>query len=153
VIFAVGGYFLLSGGGGSGSSCDNALPPLGSSVINQQTINDEDAGLTRVINSLTAGDRAGAEQAFYGPVHNFTHNIDPPLREVDEEGAKQLCREVLKVEQLLETRAPNAEIIQSLTLIRRYIADGAVAMGYDRPGEVMDIEEPEQMGVRYGTTT
>src|SRR5687767_2078706 len=79
VILAVGGYFLLSGGGGSASTCDKPLAPLGASVVNQESLNAEDVGLERVISLLTAGDRAGAEQSFYGPVHNFTHNFDPPL--------------------------------------------------------------------------
>ena len=79
-------------------------------------------------------DRAGAEAAFFGPVHNFTHNVDPPLREVDEPLAKRLCGQVIDVENGLTERAPNDELIVILGQIREIIRDAAEALGYPRPG-------------------
>lgn len=136
IVLFIGGYFLVTqvGGGSGGSSCDKPLAPLGSSVINAEAFVEEDAGLGRVLDLLSAGDRAGAEAAFYGPVHNFTHNVDPTLREVDEALAKELCREVIDVENALTERAPNAEIMATLQRIREILRDTAEALGYPRPG-------------------
>ncbi len=153
VVLFISAYFVVGtvAGGGERGECDRPLVPLGTSTINQQALEDEDAGLARVITMLNAGDRTAAEQAFYGPVHNFTHNFDPPLREKDPDAAKELCKEVRNVETLLEQRASNDQIVRSLTLIREHISDGAVELGYERPddqaadirgdGRTADIEQ------------
>src|SRR5512132_2185944 len=81
VIVAIGGYFLLSSGGGGGGTCDTALKPIRTSDISAKGFQDEDTGLADIIQRLQAGDRNGGEQEFYqGKTHDFTHNVDPPLR-------------------------------------------------------------------------
>ena len=77
-------------------------------------------------------DRAGAEAAFYGPVHNFTHNVDPALRAEDEEAAKALCREVLEIEEELFT-GTSEEVLESVRVIREILREAAVELGYPRP--------------------
>ncbi len=148
VVLFIGGYFLISqvATGGGGGGCDKPLAPLGTSNINAESFAEEDTGLGRVLSLLQAGDRAGAEAAFYGPVHNFTHNVDPPLREVDKAAAKQLCREVLTIEEALFNRAPDLELISSVEKIRELIRDAAAALGYPRPGDGAFREE----GGRHG---
>lgn len=135
-VIVVGGFFLVtelldSGGGGT---CDQELPPLGSSEISQATFDEEIQALDRVISFLNAGDRAGAEAAFYGPVHNFTHNIDPPVRRQDEGLAKDLCRTVLDVEEALVESGSSATIALLITDLRNLLQDAAVVLGYERPG-------------------
>lgn len=134
-VIVVGGFFLvtevLSGGGGG--TCDQELPPLGVSEITEDAFQEEVNALSRVINFLNAGDRAGAEAAFYGPVHNFTHNIDPVVRAQDEDLAKELCRVVLDVEEALVESESSASVALMITELRDLIQDAAVAIGYQRP--------------------
>lgn len=150
VMVFVGGYFAISGafGGSSSSSCDNALPPLGTSVVDADAFAEEDAGLTKVLDLLEQGDRAGAEAAFYGPVHNFTHNVDPPLREVDEPLAKELCKAVIELENSLASRATDVEIIGQVETVQEILRDAAEALGYPRPGALL----PRSGGVNARTT-
>jgi hypothetical protein len=135
VVLFIGGYFAVTqvGGSGGGSSCDD-VKPLGSSVINAESFVEEDAGLGRVLDLLSAGDRVGAEAAFYGPVHNFTHNVDPDLRQTDERSARDLCEQVINVETALTERAANANIVAILQNIREMLRDAAETLGYPRPG-------------------
>ena len=125
---------LMTGGGGGGSPCDDSLVPLGESDISQLGFQTEDVGLTRMIQSATAGDLAGAESAFFGDVHNFTHNVDPPLREVDEELAKDLCERVVEIEEELAFDRRIGVIAGQATRLRELIQDAAEALGYARPG-------------------
>jgi hypothetical protein len=131
----VAAVVLLFGGGDGGTGvCDTPLKPLLTSDISQLGFQAEDAGLARVITAASAGDLPAAETAFYGDVHNFTHNVDPPLREVDEDKAKELCEQVIKIEEELAfNRRP--DIVAALARdIRAILQDAAVALGYARPG-------------------
>ena len=134
-VIIVGGFFLMSEvlGGGSGGTCDQELPPLGTSEISQQAFDEEYTALTRVIQFLNAGDRTGAEAAFFGPTHNFTHNIDPPVRQQDRGLAVELCEVVLDVEDSLARGESNATIALLITELRRLIVEAAVTLGYDPP--------------------
>jgi hypothetical protein len=130
--------FVPSGGGGGSSVCDRPLPALGSSEMSQLAFQTEDAGLSKVIEAASAGDANAAEKAFLydnkGEVHNFTHNVDPPLRRVNEELAKELCKAVTQIEEefLVDRRADR--IASQATRVRELIRDAAEALGYDRPG-------------------
>lgn len=135
-VIIVGGFFVISdvlGGGGGGGTCDQELPPLGVSDISQSAFDEEYEALNRVISLLNAGDRAGAESAFFGPTHNFTHNVDPPVRQQDAELAKRICESVLDVEEALATRESSATIALQLTELRDLIAEAAAVLGYERP--------------------
>lgn len=94
---------------------------------------EKDEGLTRVLGFLEQGDRQGAEAAFYGPVHNFTHSVDPPLREVDEALAKDLCHAVIDLENNLASRATDFEIVGGVEEVQLILRDAAEALGYPRP--------------------
>lgn len=135
-VLIVGGFFLITEviGGGGGGTCDQELPPLGVSEISQAAFDQEVESLDRVIEFLNAGDRAGADAAFYGDTHSFTHNVDPPLRQQDEELAKQLCETVLDVEEALFESAPTSTTALLMTDLRNLIQNAAVALGYERPG-------------------
>ncbi len=47
--------------------------------------------MTRVISAASSHDLQVAEIAFFGDVRDFLHDIDGPLRSVDETLARQLC--------------------------------------------------------------
>ncbi len=135
-IFAVGGVFLVVRGGlslGGGGFCDKPLAPLETSDISAKGFLQEDSGLARVIELINGGAKADAEAAFYGPVHNFTHNADPPIREKDVELAKQLCQAVLKIEDDLVFGATSLEIGLDAQRIREFLREGAKALGYPPP--------------------
>ena len=126
---------LLAGGGGGDNTCDNPLVPLGESEISQLGFQTDDVGLTRVIQAASAGNLQAAEDAFFGDVHNFTHNVDPAIREVDEETAKELCEAVIRIEEELAFDLRIDRIAGQATRIRELLRDAAEALGYARPGE------------------
>ncbi len=125
---------FFGGGGGAGSPCDDPLVALGESEISQMGFQAEDAGLARVARAATAGNLEAAESAFFGDVHNFTHNVDAPLREVDEELAKEICEEVTKIEEELALDRRTSVIAGQATRIRELVQDAAEALGFARPG-------------------
>lgn len=132
IIVAV--VLLFGGGGGAGSPCDNPLVALGESEISQMGFQAEDAGLARVVQAATAGDLEAAESAFFGDVHNFTHNVDAPLREVNEELAKELCERITEIEEELAFDRRISVIAGQATRIRELVQDAAEALGFARPG-------------------
>jgi len=132
IVIAV--IFLLGGNGGGNNACDNALPPLGKSDISQAGFQAEDAGLAKVIQAASAGNLPAAEDAFYGDVHGFTHNVDQPLRPVDEELARDLCESVIHIEEELAIDRRVDVIASDAARIRALLRDAAEALGYARPG-------------------
>lgn len=133
IVVAV--IFLLGGNGGGNNACDNALPPLGRSDISQAGFQAEDAGLAKVIQAASAGNLPAAEDAFYGDVHGFTHNVDQPLRPVDEELARDLCESVIHIEEELAIDRRVDVIASDAARIRALLRDAAEALGYARPGD------------------
>jgi hypothetical protein len=132
IVVAV--IFLLGGNGGGNNACDNALPPLGRSDISQAGFQAEDAGLAKVIQAASAGNLPAAEDAFFGDVHGFTHNVDQPLRPVDEELARDLCESVIHIEEELAIDRRVDVIASDAAGIRALLRDAAEALGYARPG-------------------
>lgn len=131
----VAAILFLGGNGGGNSACDNALPPLGRSDISQAGFQAEDAGLAKVIQAASAGNLPAAEDAFFGDVHNFTHNVDQPLRPVDEELARDLCESVIHIEEELAIDRRVDVIASDAARIRALLRDAAEALGYARPGD------------------
>ena len=133
IVIAV--ILFLGGKGGGNNACNNALPPLGKSDISQAGFQAEDAGLAKVIQAATAANLPAAEDAFFGDVHNFTHNVDPSLRPLDEELAKDLCESVIHIEEELAIDRRVDVIATDAARIRALLRDAAEALGYVRPGD------------------
>jgi hypothetical protein len=133
IVLAV--VFLFGGGDGGSSACDSPLPPLGESEVSQLGFQTEEVGLTKVIEAATVGNLEAAESAFFGDVHNFTHNVDAPLREVDEQLAKQICEVVVDIEEELAFNRNVSAVAADATRIRELLRDAAEALGFARPGE------------------
>ncbi len=125
---------FFGGGEGAGSPCDDPLPPLGESDISQLGFLAEDIGLTRMIEATSVGNLEAVNEAFYGDVQNFTHNVDPSLREVDEALAKKLCEAVISIEEELALDRRPSVIAGQATRIRELVQDAAEALGFARPG-------------------
>ncbi len=136
VLIFVAAFFLFSRCSSASAGCDKALGPLGQSSVDATGFANEDAGLGHVIDFLNQGDVNAANTAFYGDVHNFMHNADPPIRAINPSLAKNLCNAVIKLESDLEPSAhqTTATMAADAVLVRKYLDDGAVALGYPRPG-------------------
>ena len=131
---------LILGGritGAGAATCDRALPPLpGGNDLGAAGFVNEDAALGRVTDFLYADDRTDADEAFFGPVHSFTHNVDPAVRPVSPESAKALCNAVIRLENdlIAGSGASNLAIAQDTSAVREALRDAAVALGHPRPG-------------------
>jgi hypothetical protein len=123
--------------GGSSNPCDKPLVPLGGGEANisQEGFDAEDAGLTEVIQAAEAGNIAAVEANFFGEVHNFTHNVDPVIREEDEDLAKELCAVVISLEEELAFDRRLERVAADAREARDLLRDGAELLGYDRPGQ------------------
>jgi hypothetical protein len=126
--------FFVGDSGGGNNLCDQPLPPMGESEISQPAFQAEDAGLTTVIEAASAGDLPAAQNAFSGDVRNFTYDVDQPLREVDEELAKELCQAVNSIEEELTVNQRADRVAIQATRIRDLVRQAAEALGYARPG-------------------
>ncbi len=135
VLIVGGGIFLVSGlGGGGGGTCDSELAPLpGRADVTAAGFQEEDAALAEVIGYLNRGDLDNAFATFYGDVHSFTHNIDPDVRDADEEKAKSLCEAVIELEELLEGNSTVA-MAAAVQNLRIELGDAAEVLGFPRPG-------------------
>lgn len=137
VLIGAGGYFLLTGGGG-GATCDEPLPDLpGNSNISAEGFDEEDRQLGLTLQYLSAGDIDNTFATFYGDVHAFTHNVDSEIRAVDEEMAKELCENVIAVEESYDPPPPEqpslSTMINTTQALREKLRDVAEALGFPRP--------------------
>jgi hypothetical protein len=134
IVVMIGAFFALSGAIGGSSTCAHPLAPLGDeSPLSSQAFQDEDTALALVAERAAANDRAGAESAFYGSVHNFTHNVDEPLRARDAALGKDLCHAVLDLEEALTSEISPINLSTRVGRVREILRDASVALGYDRP--------------------
>lgn len=137
VVFLAGSFLGGRITGAGAATCDKPLAPMaGGTNITAQGFADEDAALGHVIDLLRAGDRQGADAAFYGPVHSFSHNADPVVRPLAPEAAKVLCEAVIRLEGnlALGSQAANQTIAENTVAVRDALRESAVALGYARPG-------------------
>lgn len=141
VVLLGGGYFLLTGiTGGSGGGCGKALPPLPGNVqVTAEGFQVEDQKLGETLQYLNRGDIDNTFATFYGDVHAFTHNVDPDIRAVNEEMAKELCERVITVEEAYDPPPPAqrsiSDMTNSTTALRNHLRDVAEELGFPRPGE------------------
>lgn len=137
VIFL--GVFFLGGQitGAGAATCDKPLAPMpGGNDVSAAAFASEDAALGRVIDYLYTGDRESADVEFLGPVHSFTHNVDPAVRAADPDVARKLCNAVIQLENgLAGSSTATPELAQSTIAVREALRDSAVALGYPRPAE------------------
>jgi hypothetical protein len=137
LVFIGGSFFVGQISGANAGGCDRALAPLpGGTAISAEAFNAEDASLGRVITSFGQGDSATADATFYGPVHSFMHNVDPPVRLADANIARNLCNTVVQLETdlIAGSNATNSRMADDTTKAREALRDGAVVLGYARPG-------------------
>ena len=141
LVTVIGGGIIVAavlffGGGGGASACDDPLPPLGDSDISQLGFQTEDVGLTRMAEATSVGNLNSATEVWYdndSEVHNFTHDVDAPLRKADGELAKELCEAVISFEdELISERV--GRVATEAIRVRDLLRDAAEALGFARPG-------------------
>lgn len=102
---------LSSGGTGNGTSasgsaaCARGIPALSSEPLTADRLQLAIDDLRGTAFAATAGDLDAARAHFFGPAHNLTHDIDPPLRAANPQLATAICNTVLALEtHLLEQK-------------------------------------------------
>ncbi len=88
--------------------CTRTVNPITDKPLTGSAFQAADDDLSAMIDLAEAGDVTGAQVAFFEP-HNLSHNVDGPLRQVDEALAIRLCNEVVTMErELVGNRDPSA---------------------------------------------
>ncbi len=137
VAFIAASFLLGHITGANAGGCDKPLAALpGGTTISADAFIAEDASLAQVIDYLQKGDSTSADNTFYGPVHSFMHNADPPIRQVSESLARTLCTSVVQLETdlLAGSDVTTYKLADDTAKVRDALRDGAVALGYRRPG-------------------
>lgn len=129
VAFVVG----FRQGSGGGTSCDQQLPPLGQSPIEATEFQAADQGLTATAEAARMGNLLAAQNAFFGRVHNFTHNVDPPVRAKDHNLAKTLCEHVFNLEREFAIDQRTQQIALEADSIRQILIQAAQVLGIPPP--------------------
>jgi len=136
LVFIAAFFAFAQLSSGSSDPCDKALTALGTSTVDGPAFQSEDTSLGHMVDLLNQGDLNAANTIFYGPVHNFTHNVDPPIRAKDAATAKSLCKAVTKLEvdlTVAQSHATTDQLATETADIRNRLRDGAVVLGYPRP--------------------
>jgi hypothetical protein len=109
-----------------------ALPAAcsGDGAPGEERFQQAHEAMGQVVAALEQGDLNGAYVAFQEP-HDFTHEIDAPLREKDPDLGQRLYDAVLVMESYDST---DAELLAAAKDIRRYLVEAAGAFGYDIAG-------------------
>lgn len=110
--------------------CNSPLPPLGTSDISEAGFRAEDEAFGEVISVAEADDIAAVEATFFGDAHNFTHNVDIVIRDVDEGLASDLCEAVIALEEELAFDRRSDVIAKRATRTRDLLREGAQVLGY-----------------------
>lgn len=140
VLLFVAGFFIFSQTSGSGSTCDSPLAALtGATHPNTaEGFEQEDTDLGHLADFLRQGDINSANTYWYGPAHNFMHTAEPEIRAKDETLGKQLCEAVIAFETDFDPAPGTAlqpdQLAAQVDTIRNHLRDGAVELGFARPG-------------------
>ena len=93
--------FLAStalGGDGGANVCDRGVPALSGDPVTAERLQTAIAKFHQLATAAAQSDQALADSLFFGDAHNLTHDIDRPLRSMNPDRAKQLCRSVVALE-------------------------------------------------------
>ena len=85
--------------------CGTALAPLTDEALTPVRFEEANAGLEEAIEQAEQGAPQEALVAFFLLSHDFTHDVDGPLREQDEGLAVRLCNAVVEMEELVTGEA------------------------------------------------
>ena len=98
--------------------CRAPLPPLTQLPLTESAFVSADDGLDTVTILAENGNLSSAELAFNLSVHNLTHDVDGPLRQLDEALATRLCSETIVLEEQLYGRGDPTVVAAKARAIR-----------------------------------
>lgn len=91
--------------------CQSPIGALSNTPLSKARIESAADNMALIADAATNGDLVQAQTLFFGETHNLTHDIDTPLRQVDEGLARALCDNVLTLEQEMPRGTPNMDLI------------------------------------------
>jgi hypothetical protein len=100
----LGGALLYGGNSGTQASlnCDRPVPPITGNPVTDDRVLVAIDGLQQMVDSANRGDVTEVQSIWLtADVHNLTHDIDRPLRNVAPDLAKSLCEKVLALENVM----------------------------------------------------
>ncbi len=80
-------------------SCDQSVPPLSQNTVTSERLDGAIVIMRQLATVAASGDQTLADSLFFGDAHNVTHDIDGPLRAENPDLAKELCRNVVVMEE------------------------------------------------------
>ncbi|MEO8456853.1 MAG: hypothetical protein ABI559_03470 [Chloroflexota bacterium] len=102
--------------------CSQPLPAVTTDKLSQQRFQSAISQLQQASQLAAAADQNGAQAAFVGDPHNLTHDVDGPLRAVNNDLAINLCQSIVAIElhlgdkydaQVMQTEAAkSADLLQ-----------------------------------------
>lgn len=97
--------------GTAGAPCSQPLAAVTGDRLTAARVAAAAEAMRAAADLARAGDLAAAREMFSGDAHNITHDIDGPLRAVDEANATALCERVVEIELEFGRPSPDGEII------------------------------------------
>ncbi len=80
-------------------SCDQSVPPLSQNPVTSDRLDGAIVIMRQLATVAASGDQTLADSLFFSDAHNVSHDIDGPLRAENPDLAKELCRNVVVIEE------------------------------------------------------
>jgi hypothetical protein len=131
------GFYLVSSiisdpQAGVRAACNSPLKPITSQPVTRERVAKAANGMRQMSAAAAAGDADEVSNLFVGSdTHNLTHDIDGRLRQADPELGRQLCMNVVTIENQLTGRIDPGVVQRSADT-----AAGLLEQAAARPGVV-----------------
>jgi hypothetical protein len=129
------GFYLVSSiisdpQAGVRAACNSPLKPITSEQVTKDRVDKAIAGMRQLSAAADAGDAALATRLFVGSdTHSLTHDIDGRLRQADPELGKQLCINVVTIENQLTGRIDPSTVKRAADTAASLLEQAAVEPG------------------------
>lgn len=91
--------------------CQSPIGAVTSNPLTADRINAAAADLRQTAEVAATGDRDAATLVFFGDAHNISHDIDGPLRQVDNALVVNLCLSILALEEQFAAGQMDADVV------------------------------------------
>ena len=130
------------GSASAGSACRQPLAPLTGQAVSQTRLVAAVGGMEQIADTAATGDANRAQTLFFSlDAHNVTHDIDRPLRAVDEKLAYDLCLNVIVLETQMATTLDTEVIEREARALSQQLTSARDVLDFSAtplPGQVMD---------------
>jgi hypothetical protein len=110
----------LSYGGSTNAaiSCDRNVPPLSGEAVTDDRMSVAVASLNEMIDAANDGDVERARTVWLtSDAHNLTHDVDGPLRKISADAARNLCENVIALENVMVGQIVAEQVAQKATAV------------------------------------